>query len=110
MKLLLTFLTMALFSFGTSAEYNKKFTAEKCPIRIAIVTARAAPAHKRVIKTLRQQKIRIDETFFLGGLPKGKFLKGFSADIFFDDLTENCQEATSHVSTGHVPYGINNSK
>jgi 5'-nucleotidase len=89
---------------------QSKFTAEKCPIRIAIVTARAAPAHKRVIKTLRQQKIRIDETFFLGGLPKGKFLKGFSADIFFDDLTENCQEATSHVSTGHVPYGINNSK
>ena len=47
---------------------------------------------------------------FLGGLAKGKFLKGFSADIFFDDLTENCLEATSHVSTGHVPYGINNPK
>jgi len=85
------------------------FPIDNCPIRIALVTARAAPAHKRVIKTLRKEKIRIDETFFLGGLPKGKFLKGFSADIFFDDLSENCAEATSHVSTGHVPYGINNS-
>ena len=50
------------------------------------------------------------ETLFLCGLSKVKFLKGFSADIFFDDLTENCIEATSHVSTGHVPYGINNPK
>jgi 5'-nucleotidase len=89
---------------------QSKFSVSKCPIRIALVTARAAPAHKRVINTLRKQNIRIDETFFLGGLPKGKFLKGFSADIFFDDLTENCLEATSHVSTGHVPYGINNPK
>ena len=30
MKLLLTFLTITLFSFGASSEYNKKFTAEKC--------------------------------------------------------------------------------
>ena len=89
---------------------QSKYSANKCPIRIALVTARAAPAHKRVINTLRKENIRIDETFFLGGLSKGKFLKGFSADIFFDDLTENCIEATSHVSTGHVPYGINNPK
>lgn len=61
---------------------QSKFSVSKCPIRIALVTARAAPAHKRVINTLRKQNIRIDETFFLGGLPKGKFLKGFSADIF----------------------------
>lgn len=89
---------------------QSNFEADDCPIRIALVTARAAPAHKRVINTLRDENIRIDETFFLGGLPKGKFLKGFSADIFFDDLAENCREATSHVSTGHVPYGINNPK
>ena len=89
---------------------QSKYPVDTCPIRIALVTARAAPAHKRVINTLRKENIRIDETFFLGGLSKGKFLKGFSADIFFDDLTENCIEATSHVSTGHVPYGINNPK
>ena len=89
-------------------EIQSKYTVKKCPIRIALVTARAAPAHKRVINTLRKENIRIDETFFLGGLAKGKFLKGFSADIFFDDLSENCMETTSHVSTGHVPYGINN--
>ena len=32
MKIILTFLTIALFSFGASAEYNKKFTAEKCKV------------------------------------------------------------------------------
>ena len=47
---------------------QSKYSANKCPIRIALVTARAAPAHKRVINTLRKENIRIDETFFLGGL------------------------------------------
>ena len=32
MKIILTFLTIALFSFGASAEYNKKFTVEKCKV------------------------------------------------------------------------------
>ena len=35
---------------------QSKFSVSKCPIRIALVTARAAPAHKRVINTLRKTK------------------------------------------------------
>lgn len=72
------------------------------PIRTALVTARAAPAHERVIRTLRLWKIRIDEAFFLGGLSKGAFLKAFQADIFFDDQWTNCESARQHVATGHV--------
>ena len=48
---------------------------DKSPIRTALVTARSAPAHERVIRTLRAWNIRIDEALFLGGLPKGAFLQ-----------------------------------
>ena len=44
------------------------FPQSECPIRIALVTARSAPSHERVIRTLREWQIRIDECLFLGGL------------------------------------------
>jgi 5'-nucleotidase len=78
------------------------------PIRTALVTARGAPSHKRVIHTMRDWGIRIDESFFLGGLDKGKFLKEFGADIFFDDQHKHCQSAAQYVATGHVPNGVTN--
>lgn len=78
------------------------------PIRTALVTARSAPAHKRVILTLRQWGIRIDEALFLGGKPKGPFLAAFGADIFFDDQQVHCDSAREYVATGHVPHGIQN--
>ena len=86
------------------------FPSEKNnPIRTALITARSAPSHKRVVNTMRKWKIRIDEMFFLGDLDKGTFLKQFKADIFFDDQKQNCQSASQHVPTGHVPQGaINN--
>ncbi len=77
-------------------------------IRTALVTARSAPAHERVVRTLRAWDIRIDEAFFLGGLDKGAFLKAFDADIFFDDQQIHCDSARRHVATGHVPNGIAN--
>ena len=82
---------------------------ENNPIRTALVTARSAPAHKRVILTLRKWGIRIDEALFLGGKPKGPFLAAFGADIFFDDQQIHCDSARKHVATGHVPNGIRNS-
>jgi 5'-nucleotidase len=78
------------------------------PIRIALVTARSAPTHKRVIQTLRNWNIRIDESLFLGGLEKGEFLAAYGADVFFDDQPGHCESASEHVSTGHVPHGIAN--
>ncbi|MFK7956734.1 MAG: 5'-nucleotidase [Lysobacterales bacterium] len=86
------------------------FPAEDNPIRTALVTARSAPAHKRVILTLRHWGIRLDEALFLGGKTKGPFLKAFGADIFFDDQTEHCSSASSHVATGHVPHGVANTR
>ncbi len=79
-------------------------------LRTALVTARSAPAHERVIRTLRDWGITIDESLFLGGLDKGPFLKAFCADIFFDDQAKHCDSAKEHVATGHVPHGIMNLK
>ena len=79
--------------------------ADASPIRTALITARAAPAHERVIRTLRAWNIRIDEALFLGGMDKGAFLKAFGADIFFDDQKGHCESARQHVPTGHVPHG-----
>lgn len=84
------------------------FSAETCPIRTALVTARSAPAHERVVRTLRSWDIRIDEALFLGGLTKGEFLNAFAADIFFDDQHGHCESASEHVATGHVPHGVMN--
>lgn len=80
------------------------------PIRTALVTARSVPAHERVIHTLRQWDIRIDESLFLGGLPKAEFLAAFKADIFFDDQQSHCENASRHVRSAHVPYGVANEK
>jgi len=87
-----------------------EFNPEECPIRTALVTARSAPAHERVVMTLRSWNIRIDESLFLGGLPKGEFLKAYGADVFFDDQQQHCESASPHVSTGHVPHGIANER
>lgn len=84
------------------------FSAEESPIRTALVTARSAPAHKRVILTLRQWGVRIDEALFLGGRDKGPFLEAFGADLFFDDSPVNVESARQHVATGHVPSGVSN--
>jgi len=80
------------------------FSVEFSPVRIAIVTARSAPAEMRVIKTLRQWGIYVDEVFFLGGLEKSKVLKAFKAHIFFDDQDLHLQEASKYVPSGKVPY------
>ncbi|HEU0306716.1 MAG TPA: 5'-nucleotidase [Lysobacter sp.] len=78
------------------------------PIRTALVTARSVPAHERVIRTLREWGIRLDEALFLGGRSKGPFLEAFGADIFFDDSEHNIVSARDHVAAGHVPHGVAN--
>jgi 5'-nucleotidase len=77
-------------------------------IRTALVTARSAPAHERAIRTLMNWNIEIDEALFLGGLPKGEFLREFEPDFFFDDQTGHIESAAPHVPAGHVASGIAN--
>ena len=87
---------------------QSEFSPDTCPIRTALVTARAAPSHERVVRTLRDWNVRIDESLFLGGLSKGDFLKSFGADVFFDDQQMHCSSASDFVATGHVPHGVSN--
>jgi 5'-nucleotidase len=77
-------------------------------IRTALVTARSAPAHERAIRTLMDWNIQVDEAMFLGGLPKGEFLREFEPDFFFDDQTGHVTHAAQHVPAGHVAGGITN--
>mgnify|MGYP001814907833 CR=1 FL=1 len=88
---------------------QQAFPATEAPIRTALVTARSAPAHERVIRTLRAWNIRIDESIFLGGLDKTEFLRAYQADVFFDDQQTHCASASPHIATGHVPHGVANS-
>jgi 5'-nucleotidase len=77
-------------------------------VRTALVTARSAPAHERAIRTLMDWRIEIDEAMFLGGLPKGEFLRAFEPDFFFDDHPRHVESAAQHVPAGHVASGIVN--
>ncbi|MBQ0961956.1 5'-nucleotidase [Ideonella sp. 4Y11] len=77
-------------------------------IRTALVTARGAPAHERAVRTLMDWQVEVDEALFLGGLPKGDFLREFEPDFFFDDQTGHIQGALPHVPAGHVAAGVTN--
>ncbi|MGL4335408.1 MAG: 5'-nucleotidase [Turicibacter sp.] len=76
-------------------------------VKIAIVTARNSPAHKRVILTLRHWGCKVDEMFFLGGIAKDKILKAFNAHIFFDDQDYHVGPASQLIPSGRVPYKSN---
>jgi 5'-nucleotidase len=86
------------------SDIQKQFTKQDCPVRIAIVTARNSPAHGRVIHTLRDWGVQVDEAFFLGGVDKDQVLKAFGAQIFFDDQHTHVSKAASQVPSGIVPY------
>ena len=77
-------------------------------IRTALVTARSAPAHERAIRTLMDWQIEVDEAMFLGGLPKGAFLREFEPDFFFDDQTGHTENAAAHVPAGPGAAGVSN--
>lgn len=77
-------------------------------VRTALVTARSAPAHERAILTLRSWQVEVDEALFLGGLPKGAFLREFEPDFFFDDQMGHIENAAPHVPAGHVAAGVTN--
>lgn len=88
----------------TLSVIQKQFPADRVPIRTALVTARNAPAHERVIRTLQAWGVRIDETFFMGGVEKSQILKAFGANIYFDDQKGHIDKASKFVPSARVPY------
>ena len=86
---------------------QQQFPEDNVPIRTALITARSAPAHERVVRTLRAWNVRIDEVFFLGGIEKSEVLKAFGANIFFDDQSVHTEPASKMVPSARVPYKNN---
>ncbi|MDO8439139.1 MAG: 5'-nucleotidase, partial [Telluria sp.] len=78
-------------------------------LRIAIITARNAPSHERVVTTLKSWGVSADETFFLGGMNKARVLSVFKPHMFFDDqLTHLKASPGGTIPMVHVPFGIAN--
>lgn len=94
----------ANFLMALSNLQNIYKTQEQAPIRTALVTSRSVPAHERAIKTLRGWGVRVDEAFFLGGVPKKDILSSFGAHIFFDDQHAHAEPASEVVPSAVVPY------
>lgn len=74
----------------------------------AIVTARNAPAHERVITTLESWGVSANEVFFLGGMDKNRILSTLKPHIFFDDQKSHLDSKTSCIPMVHIPFGIAN--
>ncbi len=75
-------------------------------LRIGLVTARGLESSGRVMTTLRQWGLSLDELVFAGGTDKGPLLKAMSADFFFDDTGHNVKSAHEHnIASAQVPFG-----
>lgn len=97
-------------SFFQKLERKRALTEKnyKPILRTAIVTARSAPAHERVVTTLREWGISPDETFFLGGMSKHLILEILKPHIFFDDQRSHLKSSAGRIPMVHIPYGIAN--
>ena len=94
----------ALLRKLSSLQDRLPFSVEVSPVRIAIVTARSAPAEMRVINTLRHWGVYVDEIFFMGGVDKTKILEAFRPHIFFDDQDSHLSPISKIYPAGKVPY------
>lgn len=88
------------------AKLKKNNPKYKKTLKIAIITARNAPANERVVTTLRDWNIVVDEAFFLGGIDKSRILKVLKPHIYFDDQLSNLKY--QKIPSVHIPFGIRN--
>ncbi|OAJ60566.1 5'-nucleotidase [Paraburkholderia ginsengiterrae] len=77
-------------------------------VRIAIVTARNAPAHERMVTTLKSWGVSPDESFFLGGMEKARILNVLKPHMYFDDQLSHLKSAAGDIPMVHIPFGIAN--
>ena len=76
-------------------------------LKTAIITARSAPAHERVVTTLKSMNVEVDERFLLGGIEKSRILEIFRPHIFFDDQEAHLDRLHG-IPAVHIPFGIAN--
>ena len=78
-------------------------------LKTAIVTARNAPAHERVVFTLQSLEIEVDEVFFMGGVEKARLLNILKPHIFFDDQESHIKNI-NNIAGVLIPFGVANAK
>jgi 5'-nucleotidase len=76
-------------------------------LKISIVTARSAPAHERMVNTLKSWGISVDEAFFMGGIEKKRVLEIMKPHIYFDDQLVHLGHMDK-IPLVHIPFGIAN--
>ena len=89
------------------AEIEKDRTYQRV-LTTAIVTARNAPSHERVITTLESWGVSANKVFFLGGMEKNRILAVLKPHIFFDDQMTHLQSGAVDIPMVHIPFGIAN--
>ena len=77
-------------------------------IRVAVITARGAPSNERFVTTLNAWNIKVDETFFMGGIEKARVLEILKPHLFFDDQLKHLTAAAHLVPSVHIPFGVAN--
>ena len=87
------------------AQNMKEYTQA---LRIAIVTARNAPSHERMMTTLQEAGVDPDELFLLGGIEKKNVLDILKPHLFFDDQIGHLEPASEDTPSVHIPFGIAN--
>lgn len=90
---------------------NKRFETDKSYkkiINLAIITARNAPSHERMVTTLKNWGLTVNTTFFLGGIEKSRILKVMKPHIYFDDQMVHLDGSLKDIPLVHIPFGIAN--
>lgn len=89
-------------------EHANRVNSPEKAIRISIVTARNAPAHERLINTMKHLGLEADELFLTGGIEKKNFLDVIKPQVFFDDQLGHLKPASASTPCVHIPFGIRN--
>jgi 5'-nucleotidase len=89
-------------------EQSSRVNNPEKAIRISIVTARNAPAHERLINTMKHLGLEADELFLTGGIEKKNILDIMKPQIFFDDQIGHLTPASENTPCVHIPFGIRN--
>lgn len=77
-------------------------------VLISIVTARNAPAHERLLNTMKHLGLEADGLFLTGGIEKKNILDVLKPHIFFDDQIGHLTPASENTPCVHIPFGIRN--
>ncbi|CAN5417354.1 5'-nucleotidase [soil metagenome] len=89
-------------------ESQSRMNSPDKAVRISIVTARNAPAHERLLNTMKNLGIEADELFLTGGIEKKNILDILKPQIFFDDQLGHLTPASESTPCVHIPFGIRN--